>query len=272
MKKAFIYFVFLVLIGLSSCGSLETNVEVELPKYERKLVVECYLEKGKPYRLLLTESVGYTDPEIIPFVNRAFVTISRNGQIDTLKYQTTIDSLTFKIYNYSSSKILSDTSDVPFDLYIKDRQGRVVTASTRFTPPLIIDSIYYKFSASQPEKARITARVKANPTEENVYRFFLNVKDSITGTQSSRILDDRLLQNGEINTTTTYRFDKGDSVWVNVHRVDKAYQEYYSSVRGAFNANFNPFSQPISIKGNINGGIGIFTAIKTHRRRLIIGQ
>ncbi len=52
-------FPFAVLI-LVSCN-LTRDVDIELPEYDRQPVVECYLEPGKPFRLLLTRSYAFFD-------------------------------------------------------------------------------------------------------------------------------------------------------------------------------------------------------------------
>jgi len=58
MKSINIYFLLLVAIAFASCN-LEKEIELELPEYERQTVVECYLEPGLPYTLLLTKSDGF---------------------------------------------------------------------------------------------------------------------------------------------------------------------------------------------------------------------
>ena len=50
----------LFLASFTACN-LEKEVEIVLPAYERQYVVECYLEPGKPFNLLLTKSSSYFD-------------------------------------------------------------------------------------------------------------------------------------------------------------------------------------------------------------------
>ena len=73
---------FLLSILISACNSLETNIDVALPAYDRKLAVECYIEAGKPYKMLLTESVSYFEKATIPVVNFAKVYITHAGITD----------------------------------------------------------------------------------------------------------------------------------------------------------------------------------------------
>ena len=48
----------LITLAMFSCD-LEKEVEIDLPDYEGRLVVECYLEPGEPMTLLLTKSSPY---------------------------------------------------------------------------------------------------------------------------------------------------------------------------------------------------------------------
>ena len=56
MRFLIITGVFLIIL---SCEDMETVIEIEMPAIEKELVIECYLEAGKPYRLLLTETKDY---------------------------------------------------------------------------------------------------------------------------------------------------------------------------------------------------------------------
>ena len=64
---------------------METVVQIEMPPIQKELVIECYLEAGKPYRLMLTETKDYFENlNDCPFVRGATVVISHNGLRDTL--------------------------------------------------------------------------------------------------------------------------------------------------------------------------------------------
>ena len=67
MKTNFFYS-FLILISSSvllvGCDALTREIEVVLPPYESELVVECYLEVGKPYRLALTQTERFLTVDI----------------------------------------------------------------------------------------------------------------------------------------------------------------------------------------------------------------
>lgn len=76
-----------VMIALGSCN-LEKEIDLNLPLYDGQLVVECYLEPGKPFNLLLTQSSGFFEPFSLEteqflsdlLVNDAQVQIEHGGE------------------------------------------------------------------------------------------------------------------------------------------------------------------------------------------------
>ena len=83
MKNYIVLFLFALTI-FASCD-LEREIDVDLPEYQNQLVVEAYLEAGKPYRLLLTESISYFDiPQLVPIDrNRPITIVSSIGEFET---------------------------------------------------------------------------------------------------------------------------------------------------------------------------------------------
>ncbi|MEM6725586.1 MAG: hypothetical protein AAF598_16210 [Bacteroidota bacterium] len=76
---------FLLIASFFSCD-LEREIEVPLPPFVKQTMVECYLEDGKPLRVLLSETFPFTDiPTEFPFAEGATVVIKFNGQSDTLQ-------------------------------------------------------------------------------------------------------------------------------------------------------------------------------------------
>src|SRR5262245_24219042 len=90
-------------IILFSCNKV---IEVQLPHYDPEIVVEMYLEDGKPLQCLVTESLPYTDTGINKLVDTALVIFSDGSHEDTLKNQVIEDYETGRRYNYYNPKIL----------------------------------------------------------------------------------------------------------------------------------------------------------------------
>src|SRR5690348_15937851 len=111
----YIYIIFIALMIMTSCSK---TIELELPEYESKLVVECYLEPGKPFSCLLQESVEFTSEPGISLVNDAIVIIQHNGIFDTLTPKPgSIDLLTGRASNYTSSAMMTEDYISAYTLY-----------------------------------------------------------------------------------------------------------------------------------------------------------
>ncbi|HLK97780.1 MAG TPA: hypothetical protein VK364_08435, partial [Hymenobacter sp.] len=95
---------------LAAC---QQDVNVALPPYESKPVLECYLEDGQPLRLTLLESQPYLSVVAPTLVSGALVVLSHQGQMDTILNVPVVDRATGKLYNYSSPKRIKADYDVP---------------------------------------------------------------------------------------------------------------------------------------------------------------
>lgn len=71
--------------ALIAACNLERDIDINLPEYESEIVVESYIEPGKPLRALVTESLSYTElPSPTPLDENALVTVVADGQELTL--------------------------------------------------------------------------------------------------------------------------------------------------------------------------------------------
>ncbi|WP_071530853.1 DUF4249 family protein [Pontibacter sp. BAB1700] len=75
-----IYTLLLPLLFLLLSCDMEQEVEIKLPPYESQLVVECYLEPGKPLRAVVLESVSYFNEPELPLVPDAEVFITHQAE------------------------------------------------------------------------------------------------------------------------------------------------------------------------------------------------
>jgi hypothetical protein len=155
----YFFLAFTAISILASCDALERDIDLNLPEPERILTVECYLEAGQPYRVLVTETKGFfEDLDACPLVKGATVIIRHNGSVDTLEESfyfspnCPADSLFgfipffnadyTRFYNYGSTTICPLDYDHNFELEVIDNQGnRHVLGTTRFLPPVPIDSM-----------------------------------------------------------------------------------------------------------------------------------
>ena len=275
------FYFLLFTFSLSSCGNLEKEIDLELPVYESQYVVECYLEPGKPFSLLLTRSSPYFEPfpsDLLNFVegilvDSAEVTITHDGVDYVLANGLYLDPLTTKLNNYQHPDLVPTEFDHDFSLKITLPGGKTIIATTRLLPVVPIDSVVVEFDEEQDTLARCLTYITDDPTTVDFYRRMIHHHslDSIPDQDFSTnddYVDDRVLVFG-----TSYDFKEGDTVFNTMFHIDRAYFDFYDGTQYAIDANGNPFGQPSTIISNLGGdagAIGIFTGLSFDRVMTIV--
>ena len=274
--RHFFFLAGVTLFCLSACD-LEKEVAIELPEYQSRLVIECYLEPGQPFSLLLSRSLPYFDP--FPPLNQEFlenilvdsaqVEIFHEGKTYELSNQLAFNPLTRKIFNYySSEKVPFDTLS-SFELMVTLPDGHVVSGTTRLLGAVPIDSLVTQF-ADMDTLARVLTYFTDNPDEENYYRRMFHQSSLDSNAIQDFSIDDRILE-GTAVFGTGYNYVVGDTIICTLFHIDRAYYEFLESLEDAVNANGNPFAQPSPIISNLSGNaIGIFTGISYDRKAIIL--
>jgi hypothetical protein len=275
MKKNTFYLsilLFPLILGFSSCD-LEKDVDLNLPTYESKLVVECYLEVGKPFVAIISESVDFFAASGLPTISGATVTITHQGQTYDLSEGIFTDPTGSKLYNYGSVSVCPANYKEDFSIFVSDGNGRMATATTQILEPILIDTLETVWMPADTTMALVFTRFQDPPNEENFYRRMFQ-SGGILGEGENRqdftTTDNFATTDNEIVYGTGFDFIKGDTVISTLFHIDKAYYDFQESVQDAINSNGNPFGQPSVIKSNIEGGIGTFTGISYDRKTLII--
>jgi len=263
------------LMLLQACN-LEKEVSIDLPAYYSEPVVECYLEPGKPYRLLLTRAFGYFDgfdlgDPLAALINDATVTIRHQGKEIPLTPSLYFDVVTGKFANYGSPELVPGDQDQPFELLIYLADGHRLEAVTRILPAVPIDSVVAEFR--QDTLARVLTYVSDDPGTANYYRRMLHFGSLDSLALQDFVLDDKVVEMNRIVFGTGFQFRQGDTLINTLVHMDRAYYDFLNTLRQSINANFNPFGQPGLIVSNIGGtrsAIGIFTGLSFARDTIII--
>lgn len=274
------YFIPFAVLAFFACN-LSKEVEIELPDYERQPVVECYLEPGKPFRLLLTRSYAFLDPFALDssffqntLLQGATVTIRYNGQTDTLYNTFSIDPSPLKVYNYTGLNLVPATPGLEYTLNITlPDNGGVITGSTPMLAVVPIDSNVIDYYQPGDTIARIVTYVTDDPGTENYYRRLLNYYSLDSVPEQDFLASDRFLTTPLLAFGTGYELGEGDTIYNTICHITKAYYDYYESVQLAFIGNLNPFAQPSPIKSNVTGTanpLGIFTCLVYDRDTTVI--
>lgn len=262
---------------LFSCN-LEKEIEIELPAYEVQPVVECYLEAGQFYTLLLTKSAAYFDafPDLnSDFTNdlleeEATVTITYKGEVIELQNNIGLNPFTNKIFNYVAAQEIPADYDTDFELNITTKSGQTMSAVTRLLSPVSIDSVVVEYSETNDTLARVLTYFTDNLDTENFYRRMLHL-NSLDSLEVEFVTGDGFLDNSTVVFGTNYSYTPNDTLITSVFHIDKPYYDFLLSIGTAVSSNGNPFGQPSSIISNIKGdGIGIFTGVAFDRKQVIV--
>ncbi|MCF8238263.1 MAG: DUF4249 domain-containing protein [Saprospiraceae bacterium] len=261
-------------ILLSACN-LEKEIDIDLPGYTSQPVVECYLEPGKPYRLLLTRSAAYfatfdLDDPAAALWNGATVTIRVDGQDILLDNQVYFDPVTLQFSNYGSNEIVPEGPDRTFQLYIELENGLIISGETRILPVVPMDSLVVETNAQN--KARVITYFTEDQSTHNYYRRTVNF-----GSRDS-VLQDFLVDDGFFDTPkgafgTGFSFEPGDTLIHTLVHMDEPYFNYLNTLLQSISANLNPFGQPGLIISTVSGTanpIGVFTGLSMDRDTLIL--
>lgn len=273
-------FPFAVLV-LVSCN-LTRDVNIDLPEYDRQPVVECYLEPGKPFQLLLTRSYAFFDEFGLDsnflqntLLDGALVTISYDGHTDTLINGIFPELNPLKIYNYKSFSIVPATPGLQFDLNITLPDGTNITGQTVMLPPVPIDSSVVGWNPEKDTLARVLTYITDNRQTQDYYRRILNYSTLDSVPEQDFVFSDRTSQEPVIAFGTGYDLVEGDTVISAVYHITKEYYDYVESVQLAVSGNINPFAQPSPIKSNVSGSgnpLGIFTCLAFDRDTTVIAK
>jgi Domain of unknown function (DUF4249) len=274
------YFAFFAsLIFLVSCN-LEKEIEIDLPEYERQPVVECYLEPGKPFRLLLTQSYSFFDPFGLDssflqktLLQDAKVNIRYDGKTVSLPNTLSLENDPFKIFNYTAREIVPDKPGTEYTLDITLPNGKNISGRAVMLPKVPIDSVVIEFSKDRDTLARALTYFTDDQGIANYYRRLLNYKSLDSVPEQDFIVNDQILKTAKSAFGTGYELKQKDTIFNTLFHITKDYYDYIESYQLAVIGNLNPFAQPAAIKSNVSGTgnpIGIFTCLVYDRKLTVV--
>lgn len=268
LKKHLLYVMVPLLALLSACD-LEKDITVDLPYHEPQLVVECYLEPGKPLRASVLESSGYFNEPTPPLVPDAEVYITTPaGKRIQLHYKPILVKSTGRFYTHTSKELMKGKPGDIYALEAFDGKGRKITGFTTVQPKVEIDEISWKFN--DKNKAYLLTSYYDAPDKANYYRYMVHVDSLNGGSDRDFVTSDELTNGKRVSLGSAYDYEEGDTLIVSLFHIEKQYYDFLASVSDAKSANGNPFSQPSNIKSSVQGGFGIFTNLAYSRQTVVI--
>ncbi|MCB0843337.1 MAG: DUF4249 domain-containing protein [Bacteroidetes bacterium] len=275
--KIFIYALLGVIVA--SCD-LQKEVDLELPDYEPQVVVEAYLTPGQPYIVSLIQSVPYYDEIRISYIKDAEVTIRyQDKEVKLVRFEVAIPDTSVAssqlnsivgdtIYTYIALEQVPEIYYEDFKLEITRPNGEIITSTTQIFPPVMIDTMEYKFN--KDSLAFVLTKFQDDSSTANFYRITLHENDIRNRPDQDFSIDD-VLTNGELLTFgTAYEYEKGDTLIRTVYHITEDYHRFLETSDAAINANLSPFGQPATLYTNVTGGLGIFTGITSDRMTIVI--
>jgi hypothetical protein len=264
LKHKIIFFL-MVCLGVSSCRK---NIDLKLPEYKQKVIIEASIETGGVPTVLLSYSVpffgtfDFSNPQNA-FIKGAFVTVSDGTVTDTLKE---LDPNTG--YLYVGTKLLGQVGKT---YYLNVTvSGKTYSTNTFIYNPVKLDSLYFK--GEQDSLGFIWAHFSEPAGLGNNYRWFAKRlgKDQFFAAPFNSVFDDKFIDGKSFdfaydrgpqpNEVQDYKDDpeagwykRGDSVLVKFCAIGRREYQFWYSYYLNKSSNGNPFSAPTNIFSMFDG-------------------
>lgn len=274
---------FLVILVIQSC---KKDITIKPIPYEDAVFIECILFPGTVPQVFVSRSLPFFDKDVTPqqvFARGAIVTITENSVVRTLLPDSVYDKFRCRWVPFYRGDIPSAigntyTLSVTYD-------GKTYSASTTISQPKVqIGTIEYsaEFFDLYGGHDGIIISFDDAPGSENYYRYQMNrmIDSSV---HHAHVLDVIVnnCTNGELYFATdvgrtvfsdanadgsrlqmyietAFEYSKDDTAWVFLQSLDKKSAAFYDNLDKQLQAIQNPFIEPVTIKTQIEGCIGIF--------------
>lgn len=279
MKRYHLYIICLSLLVFSSC---EKTIELELPDYTPKIVLEGAIEQGFPAYVFVTRNVAYfgvTDSTALvnTIVTDAIVTISDGTNSEQLTLLP--NPSYFPPLMYVGKTIIGEVGKT-YTLTVKVDTNKI-TATTTIPAPIKYDNIWFKTEPDKDTLGYIWASFSDNPVIGNYYRIFTYRvgKDRNFVPLLGSVYDDKTFNGKTITFSMTRGFETfsdeqsrndknaqkeigfykvGETIIVKTCTMDEKHYDFWATQEQALFSGDNPFTSPIRIKSNVIGGLGVF--------------
>lgn len=264
------------------CGGCQKEIEVDLPDYEDKIVIEGSIENGSPAMVIVSKSVPYfstIDLETLMndvFIKDAVVTVSCEGQSEQLHFTLCEDSPVYMAY--VGQNIIGEPNKT-YDLRV-EYDGKVYTSKTTIREPFHLDSVWLAFLDENDTLPTSRIQLSDNPATHDYYQFKIKVHgkrlhDRLWVTSMPVAFDDATFNGQTVNyeilranpsslfmTTMSeeeqrefYRitYRKGDTIYLKTSMLDYEAYQYWSAMTYELAIGQNPFMSPAPVPCNITG-------------------
>jgi hypothetical protein len=274
-----------ILLTISSCT---TDITVDIPEAEEKIVIEGAIESGQYPWVIVTKNSNYFDPvDTNTIINMAVINAKvyvSDGEItDTLQFAW--DETTIPYYKYVGSRIFGEEGKT-YSLTV-EVGNEVYTSKTTIPNIIEMDSIRFKPvpELENDSLGYLWFYFQDPDTIGNNYRIFSKTidKDDVFVHPGSSAIDDKNV-NGqyieypiwrgwnpnltqeereaeyeELGDAPRWAFIRGETVIFKFCTLDAEHYEFWRTIEVQNSSDGNPFASPTSVYTNIDGGaLGIW--------------
>lgn len=244
--------IFLQSILIFGCKKV---IDVKLHDSDKQTIITGEVNNLEgPYRITISKSVNFEVDNSSPPVEGAFVTITGNGNIDTLSEITPGEYFTKKIKGKPGQT---------YSLFVQ-AEGKIYTATSTMPKPVELDSLSFLLGRNNTIYA--VANFQDPPDVANYYQFieYANGQEFKNG-RGNLVFDDRL-SDGRYITLALYDdssdIKQGSTLTVQMNCIDKNVYTYLNELLqiSGYGGGFSS-PTPANPESNINGGaLGYFSA------------
>ncbi|MGI6321395.1 MAG: DUF4249 domain-containing protein [Bacteroidales bacterium] len=277
------FYKYIILISAVLLISCQKEIDVELPPYSSKIIVEGWIDYDDYATVFVTRSSDYFAPlneealmDMI-ITDAVVVVEDLQGVIDTLKLGFD-ETLSFPL-RYKGDKIKGEYGGV-YNLRIFHEEY-IITATTTIPQPFEFDTIYYVEQFPEHRMGFLRMKFTDRAGENNYYRIFSmvlgkhsNFRPALNSTFDDRLFDGQemiyeLYQGQASNIISPdyyqdslhylkYYFGDGDTILLKYATMDYDHYKFWYTAEWIINAGDNPFLSPAPIHSNIDGAMGVW--------------
>ncbi|MEH0154360.1 DUF4249 family protein [Limibacter armeniacum] len=227
-------------------------INVDIPQGKKEIMVEAYIESDKPIKMLVTENNLLSEALYPVLISNAQVKVYSDTASVLLENTRDeyVEGKAYFNYQYGEAIGFKEGEVIHLDMITPD--GQQITASA----PVMSKSVIGEIEVAE---RLFSVKTKADSVPENRYFALEGTLYAEPENHYFREIFDFSVQENEIVTLTIGHDVKIDSARVSLMHISKELYDFQRSARQAYSANIDNFTQPASVKGNVNGSLGIFT-------------
>jgi hypothetical protein len=275
-------YVCVIVFALGMMQACEREIDIELPNAEDLLVVEGSIETGEFPKVLITRNRGFFNEfptDLTTFINEfvvtdAVVTVSDGTNSETLQF--TIDPLNYPFVYYTGSNLKGEIGK-SYTLTIVSG-SKIITSRTQIPSAVPLDSTWFGLNPFNNEEDSLGVsygQIIDPDTIGNAYRLFAkkNTETAYFPVSGAHFNDDftngqkvvffngqgkRPFFASDTFVPSDFFYKLGDTILLKFCSIGRKEELFFNTLDAATNSNGNPFSSPVIVKSNIEGGLGIW--------------